>query len=647
MTQEQFERITDNCQPHNVFSSDWTQYRSGDFADSLLPDAGLLKGEAFRFYDGAGIIPTNNRFLKRLFRLSADGKFMNLTMYSYPKGVKAERKKECILPGRNEICVFFEINADDSINVFMRFGDTFKESLRSSGKTACRRDSFSSTGSNPFATTLSDFHTFFSEEISHHKMFSFLGELMGIDLTEISEKTGSKVHVINVEACTSEPCGNKNRKDPVKKRMQLRVDFEIKDNSITQYKIVFFWRSEILYELHFIPNITITPNNEAAVTKGTFTAGKRTEYWDCTEFMFIREDENKLTVRIEAKDQEGKISISEKTVSPSGLFEKPRENNYIVVLGYDDNEQFVYGDDIIRRQESFIERIPKKVYDTLSDKHKLILHLPEIMVKLDWLHGALCQIHWLEGSGKSLKFPYEFFMSEKRVEEFDMKNLREYFKGIRYLSFENLGYIPSNPEGENLFLYNDTSELPVIVESLNLFHENLSKREDCGPVGGTEIFKIEKSDPNTYVNETLFLSYSLGSKLGDFDDIGTALGRYSLRCYYQGWLDKNYQLGQWVLNVESVKCRFFDDFNFDDDNPKRSQFLGYWKNDTKIPEPPVRYKLIFFNKNNSWLKLENASFNSLREILHKVMKNSCYDFYIHSDIKIIDDEFIKKNILIL
>lgn len=182
---------------------------------------------------------------------------------------------------------------------------------------------------------------------------------------------------------------------------------------------------------------------------------------------------------------------------------------------------------------------------------------------------------------------------------------------------------------------------------MKLFHENLSKREDCGPVGGNERFKTEKSDPNKYVNENLFISYSLGSILGDFDDIGTALGRYSLRCYYQGWLDKNHQLGQWVLNVESVKCRFFDDFNYDDDNPKRSQFLGYWKNDTETPEPPVRYKLKFFNKNNSWLKLENASFNSLREILHKVMKNSCYDFYIHSDVKIIDDEFIKKSILIL
>ncbi len=193
----------------------------------------------------------------------------------------------------------------------------------------------------------------------------------------------------------------------------------------------------------------------------------------------------------------------------------------------------------------------------------------------------------------------------------------------------------------------NTSELPVILESLKLFHDNLSKREDCGPVGGNERFKTERSETGSFVNENLFLSYSIGYEDGDFDDIGATLGIYAFRCYYQGWLDKNYQLGQWVLNVESVKCRFFDDFNYDDDNPKRSQFLGYWKNDTETPEPPVRYKLKFFNKNNSWLKLENASFNSLREILHKVMKNSCYDFYIHSDVKIIDDEFIKKSILIL
>lgn len=307
----------------------------------------------------------------------------------------------------------------------------------------------------------------------------------------------------------------------------------------------------------------------------------------------------------------------------------------------------------IRRQERFIERIPKKVYDTLSDTHKLILHLPEIMVKLGWLHGGLCQIHWLEGSGKSLKFPYEFFMSEERVKDFDVENLRKYFKGIRYLSFENLGYIPSNPEGENVFLYNDTSELPVILESLKLFHDNLSKREDCGPVGGNERFKTERSETESFVNENLFLSYSIGYEDGDFDDIGATLGIYAFRCYYQGWLDKNYQLGQWVLNVESVKCRFFDDFNFDDDKKVWwkpltwfSQMLGTWKEDHNNAEKPVRFYLKSLLKRGNWEKLNNKAFRDLRTILQKELQNCCIDFYVFSSIKTIDNEFVKKSIII-
>ena len=65
MTREQFEHITSMCQPHKVFSSEWSQYYADDFADSLLPDVGMLKGEAFRFYDGAELTPKHNRFVKR------------------------------------------------------------------------------------------------------------------------------------------------------------------------------------------------------------------------------------------------------------------------------------------------------------------------------------------------------------------------------------------------------------------------------------------------------------------------------------------------------------------------------------------------------------------------------------------------------
>ena len=647
MTREQYNHIISLCQPHKVFSSDWAQYYSDDFADSLLPDAGLLKGEAFRFYDGAELTPKHNRFLKRHLPLSPDGKALRLTMFSYPQGVKAEEKKACVVPDRDEVCVFFEIDEKDNLNVSIRSGEIFKANIRSYAAQKRQKDPISAMESKTFITSLSDFQDYFRDEISHFKMFCFLGELMDIDMEAVGEISKPKVHITNVVACTSKPCGTRDKNSQGGRRCQIRVDFRINSEDIAQYEVSVMREEEKLYEMAYVPEIVIEGREGQYTPKSCFPSGKQTVYWNCTDMMAILAGTERITIRVVAKNKDGRTSISETVVSPKGMFEHPSENNYIIVLDDADNEQTIYGDDIIQRQESFIERIPKKVYDTLSDTHKLILHLPEIMVKLGWLHGGLCQIHWLEGSGKSLKFPYDFFMSEERVEDFDVKNLREYFKGIRYLSFENLGYIPSNPEGENVFLYNDTSELSVILESLKMFHENLSKREDCGPVGGTETFKTEKSDPNKYVNENLFISYSLGSILGDFDDIGTALGRYSLRCYYQGWLDKNHQLGQWVLKVESVKCRFFDDFNYDDDNPKRSQFLGYWKNDTETPEPPVRYKLKFFNKNNSWLKLENASFNSLREILHKVMKNSCYDFYIHSDVKIIDDEFIKKSILIL
>lgn len=653
MTQEQFEHITANCQPHKVFYNDWSQYYSDDFADSLLPNAGMLKGEAFRLYDGAELTPKHNRFVKHLLPLTSDGKTLRLTMFSYPQGVKAEEKKTCVKPGRDEVCVFFEINEEDSINVFIRFGALFKECLQSFAKRNHRKDVTSLIESETFITDFSCFQVFFKDEISHYRVFSFLGGLMGIDLEEVSEKSKPMVHITNVGAYTSEPCGNKNRKKPEKQRKQLRVDFNIKEKTVTQYGITVLWKDEILYEMGFIPEMKITPYVKTESEKAVFTQEKQTVYWDCTEFMGILTRTERITVRIVAKDSDGNTSLSERIVNPGDMFKKPGKNNYIVVLDADNNEHIVYGDDIIRRQESFIERIPKAVYDTLSDTHKLVLHLPEIMVKLDWIHGALCQIHWLEGSGKSLKFPYEFFMSEKRVEDFDVKNLREYFKGIRYLSFENLGYSPSNPDGENIFLYNDTSKLPIILESLKLFHENLSKREDCGPVGGNERFKTERSETESFVNENLFLSYSIGYEDGDFDDIGAALGKYAMRCYYQGWLDKNYQLGQWVLNVESVKCRFFDDFNFDDDKKVWwkpltwfSQMLGTWKEDHNNVEKPVRFYLKSLLKRGNWEKLNNKAFRDLRTILQKELQNCCIDFYVFSSIKTIDNEFVKKNIII-
>jgi len=325
-------------------------------------------------------------------------------------------------------------------------------------------------------------------------------------------------------------------------------------------------------------------------------------------------------------------------ITSKEFFQNAKENNYIIILDANDEEVQVFGASIIDRQTRFIKRIAE-IYDTLSDKHKLILHLPEIMVKLGWLHGALCQIHWLEGSKATLKFPYEFFMSEERVKNIDKIKLEEYFRNIQYLSLEDLGYVAgnaSNPDGENYFLYNER-QLDSVKDSLELFHKNLIEVAADRIVGGNEIFKKNINDEDTLPNENFFQSFPLGSEEGDLDDIGAALGRYDLRCYYQGYVHKDSQKNQCFLYTNSVKCRFFDVFCFEDS----FQLLGRWKFDTENPCKPKKLM-----PGKKWYTLTNKTYRNLKNILVQYVNSVCNDFYIYSPFKIIDDEFLAKIIRI-
>ena len=126
-----------------------------------------------------------------------------------------------------------------------------------------------------------------------------------------------------------------------------------------------------------------------------------------------------------------------------------------------------------------------------------------------------------------------------------------------------------------------------------------------------------------------------------------------LRCYYQGYLHKDTQTNQWSLDIEKVVCRFFDDFSFDDDKKVWwkpltwfSQMLGTWNESPNNPKNPVRFYLTSLLKEGEWEKLNNKVFRSLRIILQKSITNCCVDYYILSPIKTIDDEFIKRSIII-
>lgn len=333
-----------------------------------------------------------------------------------------------------------------------------------------------------------------------------------------------------------------------------------------------------------------------------------------------------------------KISCGSLAEETGTFILKNSVNNSIIVHGvkYDYNE--------IKRRVDLIKKKLTALSSKLTEEEKTILNLPLLEWNLGFRHGAVMSIHWLEATKKSIKLDYNFFVSGNRLENIDIINLKSYFEHLEYLCEQNLGYSPSNPDGIWQFLYNDS--IPAIKKSKDLFLKQIGTLEKSTNFGDYD--DLSKVIEKPKVKNNLFQSFDIGSVTGDLDDAGAALGRFSLRCYFKGILNKNDQSGgvNWFLNIEEIGVRFVDEFSFND--PKKeflspgtwfSQPLGYWKND--INNPDVSTKPLI-----GYIGLSNEDFINLKE---KAKKNGITiggDFLIYSDIKKISDEFVKKTILV-
>lgn len=327
--------------------------------------------------------------------------------------------------------------------------------------------------------------------------------------------------------------------------------------------------------------------------------------------------------------------------------ELPINEENLFAFKYDDKSitinKIKYTYEIILKKITLIKKRLSSVNDELSDEEKLILDLPLIEWKLGFKHGGVFILLWLEGLTDSVKLDYDFFMSNTRVKDVDKISLKDYFKNIKYLSSENLGYMPSNPDAENFFLFDDS--IPSVKKSLDLFNKNLKNLKNNTIVGNFDgLDNLVKNK----IRDNYFMSFSIGSGFGDLDKIGAALGRYSYRVYFKGFLNKNIDSNKWILNIDEIAGRFIDEFTFKDDslsyNPKtwKSQSLGCWSPSLKEADVSRLKVPIFSDK----ICLENQDFISLK---NKALKKGIKiggDFLIYSNIKIFKDNFVEKEILI-
>ena len=180
MTSEQYDILLAQCAPHPVFSSDWLTFTDAEFADALLPDAGLVKGTNLYFYDGAELLPKGCRFPKRLMRLP-DGKAPLIAMYSYPKEVKAAQRRERVQPQDNELLLFAEIDKSGKIDMYLNAGESLGKTIEQLSGLQGISPSYIVWG-KAMRTSETEFMGYFEKEFSHYMVMRYVGELLGIDL---------------------------------------------------------------------------------------------------------------------------------------------------------------------------------------------------------------------------------------------------------------------------------------------------------------------------------------------------------------------------------------------------------------------------------------------------------------------------------
>jgi hypothetical protein len=249
-----------------------------------------------------------------------------------------------------------------------------------------------------------------------------------------------------------------------------------------------------------------------------------------------------------------------------------------------------YSKQVIQNGVDFVNTIITKNKIALTKEEKLIVDLPLIMWGIGWYYSAAFMSNWMVGHGKTFHTPYEW-----------LKNYERFNVGLQDLS---------NKLSKEGIIYDIKSK--PIKEALDKTVQ-FAKTIDIGttvPFGSTK-----------FENNTVPMNYlgniSIGSAVGDLDDLGGSYGRLGLRYYLIGTI-KRISTSLAVLSVNKIIYRARDEFEF-----AGKQDLGCWLHDVAHPTIPSR--CLF--SNGTYIPLTNQTF---RDFVRKTGMGR--NFYANSEI---------------
>ncbi|TDQ28601.1 hypothetical protein [Tenacibaculum caenipelagi] len=176
MTQEEFDKLVEQSQPHKVFNTEWNKYYSLQFADTFLPQVGGYQGKGMQIYDGANLFGKIRKTERKLQPLTNDDKLISIIGYTFPEGVLASEKKNLVKPAAHEVCFFAEVTQKDTVNLTFTYGENFKEFLK---ELSPKKESIN--------TTVQEIRTHFNNTITHENTTEFVLKSLGVEKEAITK----------------------------------------------------------------------------------------------------------------------------------------------------------------------------------------------------------------------------------------------------------------------------------------------------------------------------------------------------------------------------------------------------------------------------------------------------------------------------
>jgi hypothetical protein len=206
----------------------------------------------------------------------------------------------------------------------------------------------------------------------------------------------------------------------------------------------------------------------------------------------------------------------------------------------------------------------------LNEKQNLIPYIPIIMWKIGWTHSAYLMLNWIKGSGNSVQLPHDWVNNYARSKQ-------GFIEAVSLLS--------SVKTGSDLF----NQKIGMSRNSMQSLITTTRRKR----IGEEYVYgNFNLSTGLNEANPTNFIgSISIGSDLGDLDDLGGALGRFRLSMYVKGKMKKVTDEEAEMNNIE-IGLRFSDVFSFEDNDDLAtfiqggSQILGNWIDDVYDPRVP-------------------------------------------------------------